>query len=181
MKNSIERIKKQYKDEALKTFLVIIGAVGGSFAIKGIRKLTADSPTIDAIAEYGLPILFAGSGFLIAAATEPNSKAKYFGYGLVAAGGIEGIKIIPAAKEYLSGLGETEIPAASAYYTESEERQKLMSGFGLASLPVGNVMMQEASAMDTNLPELEGAEERESEDLGYNGEATSEADLNGIL
>lgn len=181
MNKHIERIKEQALDEAMRTGFVILGALSGTFAIKGIRKFTADNPSMDAVAEYVLPVLFAGGGILIASATEPNSKAKYFGYGLAAAGGIEGIKIIPIAKEYLSGLGETEIPAASAYYTESEERQKLMEGFGLASLPVGNVMMQEASATETNLPELEGAEERESEDLGYNGEATSEADLSGIL
>jgi hypothetical protein len=184
MNKYIEKIKKDALDEAMKTGLVILGAVGGSFAIKGIRKLTADNPTWDAVAEYALPVLFAGGGIIIAAATDNNSKVKYFGYGLAVAGGYEGIKLIPVAKEYLSGiLSSMEIPAASAFYTENEEREKLMNGFGLSALPVGNASMSEAPELDARLPELEGvASTDDSEDLGYNGEATSDTDdIKGIL
>lgn len=180
MNKHIEKIKKQALDEAMKTGLVILGAVSGTLAIKGLRKLTADNPTIDAVAEYALPVLFAGGGIIIAAATDTNSKAKYIGYGLAVAGGLEGIQLIPVAKEYLSGITETEIPAANAFYTESEEREKIMSGFGLSALPVGNVSMQEASQLDTNLPELEGAQATQSEDLGYNPSQTGD-DVQGIL
>ena len=178
MNKHIEKIKKDALDEAMKTGLVIIGAVSGTLAIKGIRKFTEEHPTLDAVAEYALPLLFAGGGILISAVTETNSKAKYLGYGLAVAGGFEGIKIIPIAKEYLSGiLGETEIPASSAYYTESEEREKLMNGFGLSTLPVGNATMQEVVSPQMNLPELEGA----GNDLGYNASQTGDEDVKGIL
>ncbi|OFY86584.1 MAG: hypothetical protein A3F72_08900 [Bacteroidetes bacterium RIFCSPLOWO2_12_FULL_35_15] len=182
MNKHIEKIKKQALDEAMKTGLVLIGAVSGTLAIKGIRKFTEEHPTMDAVAEYALPLLFAGGGIIIAAATDANSKAKYFGYGLAVAGGFEGIKIIPVAKDYLSGiLGETEIPAASAFYTESEEREKLMNGFGLSALPVGNASMQEVASIQSNLPDLEGAENIGNEDLGYNASQTDDEEIKGIL
>jgi hypothetical protein len=192
MKKHIEKIKRQAKDEAMKTGLVILGAVGGLVLSKFARKYTAEHPTMDAVAKYGIPALLAGGGFILAAATDTNSKAKYFGYGLSVAGAIEGIKIIPVAKDYLSGiLGETDINAASAFYTESEERQKQISGFGLASLPVGNASMQEVQGLGVNLPELEGLGYNESivEGLGYNADQTdlgfnasqTDDDFKGIL
>ncbi len=181
--NKIEKIKKQAAEEAMKAGLVILGAVGGLLVIKGIRKFTEEHPTMDAVAQYALPVLFSGGGIIIAAATDEKSKAKYFGYGLTVAGTIEGIKLIPVAKDYLLGiLGETEIPAASAFYTESDEREKLMAGFGLSTLPVGNAAMQEVPSMLMNLPDLESTEEVSGEDLGYNSSATDDTDaVRGIL
>lgn len=192
MKNHIEKIKRQAKDEAMKTGLVILGAVGGLVLAKFTRKYTAEHPTMDAVAKYGIPALLAGGGFIIAAATDTNSKAKYFGYGLAVAGSIEGIKIIPVAKDYLSGiLGETDIPAASAFYTESEERQKQINGFGLASLPVGNASMEDVQGMGVTLPDLDGLGFNESiiEGFGYNGDqvdlgynaSQTDDDIKGIL
>lgn len=179
MNKHIEKIKRQALDEAMKTGLVILGAVSGTLAIKGIRKFTEEHPTLDAVAEYALPILFAGGGILIASATDANSKVKYLGYGLAVAGGFEGIKIIPIAKEYLGSiLGETEIPAANAFYTESDEREKLMNGFGLSALPVGNATMQTVGEIQMNLPELEG---NGNSDLGYNSSVTDDEDVRGIL
>lgn len=192
MNKHIDRIKKQVQDEAMKTGLVIVGAVGGLLAAKGIRKLTEEHPSFDAVAQYAIPVLMAGGGLLIASASEEKSKIKYLGYGLSVAGGIEGIKLIPIAKDYLSGiLGDTDIPAASAFYTESEERQKLINGFGLASLPIGNASMQEVSGNDVRLPDLEGLGYNESQveglgynpdqtDLGYNSSQTDD-DVKGIL
>ena len=191
MNKHIERIKKQAQDEAMKAGLVVIGAVGGLLAAKGIRKLTQEHPSFDAVAQYAIPILMAGGGILIASATEEKSKLKYLGYGLTVAGSIEGVKLIPIAKDYLSGiLGETDIPAASAFYTESEERQKLINGFGLSSLPIGNAIMQEVSGNDVRLPDLEGLGYNPAQtelgynpdqtDLGYNPSQTDD-DIKGIL
>jgi hypothetical protein len=181
MNKHIEKIKKQALDEAMKTGLVILGAVSGTLAIKGIRKLTEENPTWDAVAEYALPVLFAGGGIIIAAATDTNSKIKYIGYGLAVAGGYEGIKIIPVAKEYLSGiLGETEIPAASAFYTENDNREKLMDGFGMSSLPIGNASLQAVPLTEMDLPELEGMAEEQGENLGYNSAQTGD-DVKGII
>lgn len=178
MKKHIEKIKKQAKDEAMKTGLVILGAVGGLLAAKGIRKLTEEHPQIDAIAKYAVPAVLAGGGFILAAATDEKSKAKFFGYGLSVAGTIEGIKVIPVAKDYLSGiLGETEIPAASAFYTEDEQRQAIMQGFGLTALPVGNASLQQVPNTEMQLPDLES-----NGNLGYNSAVTDDVDnIKGIL
>lgn len=193
MKKHIEKIKRQALQESQKAGLVILGAVGGLLAAKGLRKLTEDKPQFDAIAQYSIPVLMAGGGFLLTTVTDEKSKLKYLGYGLEVAGTIEGVKLIPVAKEYLSGfLGETDIPAASAFYTESEERQKLINGFGLSSLPIGNASMQEMSGNDVRLPDLDGLgynadqveglgyNESQVEGLGYNASQTGD-DLSGII
>lgn len=184
MKKQLENIKKQARSEAMKTGLVILGAVGGVFLSKGIRKLTANHPKLDAITKYALPFVLGGGGFVLAAATDEKSKAKYLGYGLTVAGVIEGIVVFTGNKDILFGiLGETEIPAANAFYTESTERQNIMSGFGLSSLPVGNATLQEAPTTETRLPELEGATDNDTQDLGFNISATEDVDdkLNGII
>lgn len=183
MKKQIENIKQQAKAESMKAGLVILGAVGGLVLAKAAKKFTANHPSLDAIAKYGIPALLAGGGFLIAAATDKDNKAKYLGYGLTAAGVIDGIRLIPVAKEWVSGiLGEADIPAASAFYTESEERQKLISGFGLGDLPVGTASMQDVQGMGVNLPDLDGLGYNPSivEGLGYNASQTDE-DIRGIL
>lgn len=188
MKKHIEKIKRQALEESQKAGLVILGAVGGLLLAKGIRKATESYPKLSSIAEYTTPFIMAGGGFLITTLTDEKSKAKYLGYGLEVAGTIEGVKLIPIAKDYLSGiLGETSIPAASAFYTESEERQKLINGFGLSSLPIGNASMQEATGNDVRLPELEGVGDMRGlgynpaqTDLGYNPAQTDD-DLSGIL
>ena len=180
--NKIEKIKKQALEESMKAGMVILGAVGGLLVIKGIRKMTEEHPTMDTVAQYALPVLFSGGGIILAAATDEKSKVKYFGYGLTVAGAIEGVKLIPVAKDYLTGiLGETEIPAATAFYTESDEQAKLMEGFGLDSIPVGNAAMQEAPSLLLSLPELGEAEET-GEDLGFNPSTTDDTDaIKGIL
>ncbi len=183
MNKHLEKIRKNALAEAKKSSLVIIGAVGGLLVAKGIRKFTEDKPTLDTVAKYSVPLLMGGGGFLITTMTDAKSNAKYVGYGLMAAGTIEGIKLIPVAKEFLSGiLGDNEIPAANAFYTESAEREAIMSGFGLSALPVGKASMQDAQIFETRLPELEGAENERSEDLGYNPSTTDDADaFKGIL
>jgi len=182
MNKHFEKIKKNAVTEAKKSSLVILGAVGGLLLAKGIRKFTADNPTLDAVAQYGLPVLYGGGGFLITTMTEEKSNLKYIGYGLMVAGAIDGVKLIPVAKDFLSGiLGDTEIPAANAFYTESAEREAIMSGFGLSALPVGKASMQDAQMYETSLPELEGAE-NQNDDLGYSSSVTDDSDqFRGIL
>lgn len=183
MKNLIVKAKRQFKHEGTKAGLIILGAVGGVLLAKGIRKLTKDNPSLDAFAEYATPLVLAGGGLVITLITEEKSVLKGLGYGLTAAGSIEGVKLIPVAKEFLAGiLGETEIPAANAFLTENEERNKLMNGFGMASLPVGNATMQEVPLEANFLPELEGVEEEFSgNDLGYNPGQTDDADRVGDI
>lgn len=172
MKKTIDKIKKDIADEAMKSGLVVLGAVGGMFAAGALRKATEDNPTINAVVKYGLPVLMAGGGLIIAAATDDKNKAKYFGYGLAVAGTVEGVKLIPIAQDYLKGiLGETEIPASTAFLTEVEERQKLMSGFGLGELPIGSASLQTVGNYQTNLPELDNMN-----GLGYNSSATDDVD-----
>lgn len=177
MKKIIENIRKQAKNESMKAGLVVIGAVGGIVTNKLLNKVTADQPMINAIVKYGYPTLLLGGGFILSSATEPNSKLKYLGYGLTAAGIWEGVNVIPFVKEQLSGiLGDIEIPAANAFLTESEERQKIMNGFGMTTLPVGKATLQSPNDFEPNLPELQGS------DLGYNGSATDDVDpVSGIL
>ncbi len=184
MKKQIENIKKQARSEAMKTGLVIIGAVGGLFLSKGIRKLTARHPKLDAITKYALPFVLSGGGFVLASATDEKSKAKYLGYGLSVAGVIDGVVLFTGNKDVLFGiLGETEIPAANAFYTESSERQNLMSGFGLSALPIGKATLQEVPSTESRLPDLDTVGDLASGDLGFNVSSTDDVDdkLNGII
>lgn len=184
MNKHIDKIKKNAAEEAMKTGMVIIGAVTGLLSAKGLRKLTEEHPSLDAIVQYLTPFVLAGGGFIISAVTEKDHKGKYFGYGLSVAGGIEGIKLIPVAKDYLSGiLGETEI-SANSFLTENEERQKLMNGFGLSALPVGNASLSDAPSYETRLPDLEGTDDSgntKNEDLGYNKSFTDNTDPLGSI
>ncbi|MGZ4038583.1 MAG: hypothetical protein ACXVPQ_12190 [Bacteroidia bacterium] len=202
MKEHIKRIKEQAKDEAIKGALVIVGAITGIATANAFRKFTEDHPTLNTVVTYGYPVLLAGGGFLITSATDKNSKAKYFGYGLEAAGVIEGVKLIPVAGDYLKGiLGDPEIPAANSYLSEDDTREQIMAGFGLSALPVGSASLSDAPSYSTKLPDLEGEDNELSEDpnevsglgyngaatndeisgLGYNGSATDDADVRGIL
>ncbi len=45
MKKYIDKIKKDASDEAMKGLFIIIGAVSGTLAIKGIRKFTEEHPS----------------------------------------------------------------------------------------------------------------------------------------
>lgn len=177
MKEIINKIKRQAKEEAMKGGLVIVGAVGGMLTAKGLDKLTENQPTWNAVVKYGMPVLLAGGGIILTTVTDEKSKLKYLGYGLEVAGVIEGVKLIPVVKDYLHGmLGNTEISAANAFLTENEERQKLMQGFGMTNLPVGKATLQEAPSFNTNLPDLEGT------GVGYNSSVTDDVDpVSGIL
>lgn len=190
MSKIVENFRKNVKSELGKATIVVVSAAGGMFIAKGIRTLTEKHPTLDTVAKYATPLVFGLGGIAIAACCDEKSKIKYVGYGLAAAGGIEAVKLIPVVKDYIHGiLGETEIPAGSAFYSESEDRQRLMSGFGYSGLPIGNTMMQEASQSDYRLPELQGSDDPELQgpddersDLGYNGDATEDVDpLSGII
>jgi len=181
MKKQIERIKQQAKAEAQKSGLVILGAVGGIVSANLLDKLTATQPTLNTVVKYGFPALLAGGGFILSSATEPNSKAKYLGYGLQVAGWVKGVQLIPFAKDYLQGvLGDIAVPEANQYLTENEERDKLLKGLGTTAPPVNNSIMQEAGAYTTRLPELETADSMNG--LGFNPGATDDADeFKGII
>lgn len=184
MKKRIENIKRNAKDEGMKTLMVVLGAITGTLAAKGIRKITESKPQLSAIANYATPLLLGGGGFILAAGTEKTEeKIKYFGYGLTVAGTYEGIKLIPVVKDILNGvLGNTEIPAANAFYTESEERGRIMEGFGLAALPVGSTVLQDATGYETNLPQLDETNTYQGTgNLGFNPSATDDVDLSGIV
>jgi hypothetical protein len=198
MNAKIEKIKKRYVSELGKAGIVAVSTVGGLFLIHGIRKWTASHPKTDAIAKYAVPTVMILGGALVAAALDENNKFKYVGYGLATAGAVNVLNQSDTVKQYLSGIsGETQIPAENAFYTESEQRQNLVNGLGLAALPVGNAVMQEYGSTELNLPEINGVEDEpallgsddpsllgddENEGLGYNGDATEDVDpLNGIL
>jgi hypothetical protein len=177
MKKIIEKIQRQAKDESMKAGLVVLGAVGGIVTNKLLNKITADQPMMNAIVKYGYPALLTGGGFILSCSLDGNHKLKYLGYGLTAAGIWEGVNVIPFVKEQLSGiLGDIEIPAANAFLTESEERQKIMDGFGMTTLPVGKATLQSPNDFEPNLPDLQGS------GIGYNGSTTDDVDpVSGIL
>jgi hypothetical protein len=185
MNKYIDRIQKQALKEVTKGGLVIVGAVSGMILTKGLDKLTENDPTLNAVVKYGMPLVLGGSGFIMTSATEENSKVKYLGYGLEAAAFIEGIKLIPVVGDYLNGiLGNTEIPAANAFLTENEDRERLMQGFGMLNLPIGKAVMQDTPAYETNLPSLNENEDNKEDDndLGYSGSITEDSDqVSGIL
>lgn len=182
---AIENIKKNFIPESQKSGMVILGLVAGKVAGKLIDMLIEKYPNIESWAKIVKPIAIGGGGLIIASIMEKDSKVKYIGYGVAGAGVLEGIKLIPVAGEFLSGLEETP---PSAYYTENEFGKLELGSFGLAALPVQNMSLQEASTFTPELPDLEGIteagntyEEISGSDLGYNPSQTEDTDIHGIL
>jgi hypothetical protein len=177
-----ERVKKEWP----KATLIVVGAGVGLGLSKLSRWLTEDQPTMNAIASYAMPPILAGGGFLLCAGTEDDNTLKYFGYGLATAGVIDGVRLLPFGKDFLSGiLGNAEISADKEFLNESEERRKMMGSFGQNALPVGKASMQLPDAYKTELPELaateDSTEEGNGSDLGYNGSFTDDADSFGSI
>lgn len=182
----VGNVKKNFVPEVKNTGMVVLGLMSGLLISKGIDKLIEKYPNIESWAKFLKPAINAGGGLLIASGVDSNSKYKYFGYGLAGAGALEGIKLIPVAKEFLSGFGSTAL-LPTVYYTESgSSLPRLdMGNFGVGSMPVGSLNLQAAEPVELELPELEGTykpETKENSDLGYNRDFTRDADdLSGLL
>lgn len=178
MKKRIENIKRQYADEGKKVFMVVLGFASGAAIAKGMDMLAEKFPQAEPFVKYARPFVLSGGGFLISASTSTEEKAlKHFGYGLVASGAFEGLKLIPIAKDYLSlsGFGDN---MATTYYTENNSLE--LGSFGLNALPVNSFSMEDAPSFNLNLPALDN--ETTISGMGYNGNMTDEADnIRGIL
>src|SRR4051794_5367025 len=105
MKNQIANIKRNWKNESKKAAFVIVGFVSGQVIARGFDWLAGKVPQFESVIRYGKPLFLAGGGWLLSSATnEQQLEVKYFGYGLQTAGAFEGIKLIPIAKDFLSGM-----------------------------------------------------------------------------
>jgi hypothetical protein len=161
MKKRIEVIKKNAVDESKKFGLVILGFIGGKGLAYGIDKLAEKYPEYELAAKIAKPVVLGGGGLLLSfGTTEDEVIAKYLGYGLATAGTIEGLKLIPFAKDFLGGFGEN----INTYYTESDKPVLELGNFGLNNLPVASYNMQDAPMMRLELPVLDES----VGDLGYN-------------
>lgn len=160
MKKRIEIIKKNAVDEGKKVGLVILGFIGGKGLAYGIDKLAEKYPDYEMAAKIAKPVILGGGGLLLSlGTTEDEVLAKYLGYGLATAGTIEGLKLIPFAKDFLGGFGD-----GNTYYTESDKPLLELGDFGLDNLPVASYNMQDAPMMKLELPVLDES----VGDLGYN-------------
>lgn len=176
MKKQIENIKKQYKNETKKIVMVVLGFVSGAAIAKGISMLAEKFPDYEKYLTYSKAPLLGASGWLICNASDTDAVlTKHFGYGVSASAALEGIRIIPIAKDFLDGVGNN---MQKTYYTEGDQLQ--LGSFGLNSLPVKSIEMGEVQPIQIDLPELDA--ERRSGDLGYNKDQTSDADnMKGII
>lgn len=181
MKKRVQNIKNQAADEAKKVGFTILGFATGLAISKGMQQISTKYPQMEPFVKYATPILLAGGGFVLSAATEKDEiAAKHIGYGLTTAGVFDGIKLIPVAKDFLSGL-DGEI--GRSYYVENDKPILELGEFGINALPMKSLDMQSAPTMQIELPELEGTENiNGTSDLGYNSSYTDDADtVSGII
>jgi hypothetical protein len=181
MKNRIDNIKRQAGDESKKALMVVLGFASGAAIAKGMDMLSEKFPQAEPFVKYARPVILSGGGFLISAAASNEEKAlKHFGYGLVASGAFEGLKLIPIAKEYLSLSGVNDMP--TTYYTENSSNLELGS-FGLNAIPIGSFTMEDAPSFSINLPSLDNETNFSGNNsFGYNGDTTGDADrIKGII
>jgi len=175
MKKRIENIKKQYGKEGKRLLFVWAGFITGRAFAAGMNMLAEKFPEQENWFKYGKAPVLGLSGWLICSASSPDAEfAKHFGYGIGASAALEGIKIIPIAKDY---LGEVDSSFEKTYYREDDKPAISIGEFGIKSLPIRSVEMGEVEPIEIELPELDGA----SENLGYNKAATEDADMNGII
>jgi hypothetical protein len=155
MKKRIENIKKNYKSDSQKTLFLVLGFVSGAAISKGLDWLAGKYPQYESTIRYGKPIAIGGGGWLLSASSNENETfLKYSGFGLATAGAFEGIKLLPVAKEYLSGI---ESGIGKTYYMEEDKPLLNLGDFGINALPVKNVSMENAPRIKVDLPDLEGA------------------------
>jgi hypothetical protein len=156
MKKRIEILKRDGVDNAKKIGMVLLGFIGGRAIAYGLDKLIEKYPDYDTIITASKHTVLAGGGLALTFLTDKEEQElKHLGYGLTIAEGVEGMKLIPIAKDMLGGFGNT-------YYTESDKPMLELGNFGLNSLPVSSYNMEDAPTMRLELPPLGGS------DLGYN-------------
>lgn len=154
MKKQIENIKRNWKNESKKAAFVILGFVGGQALSKGIDWLAQKYPQLGPAVKYGKPVVLAGGGWILTNATSGDQLAlKYIGYGLQTSAVFEGIKLIPIAKDFLSGI---EGSIEGAYYMENEKPLLELGEFGINALPIKSLDMENAPEVKLDLPELDG-------------------------
>jgi len=179
MKKRIEIIKKNAVDETKKVGMVILGFIGGKGLAYGIDKLVEKYPEYETAAKYAKPVVLGGGGLLLSmGTTDDEVLVKYLGYGLATAGAIEGLKLIPFTKEFLSGFGEN----INTYYTEGDKPMLELGNFGLNNLPISSYNLQDAPMVKFELPVLDekignlGFNPAQV-DLGYN---PAQTEINGL-
>lgn len=183
MKKQIENIKKQAVEETKKVLFVILGFTTGTAIAKGAKMLGEKYPQLQPYMQYATPILLAGGGWVISAASEKEaSMMKHIGYGLTTSGVFEGVKLVPVVKDFLSGL---EGNLGRTYYMENDKPILELGEFGINALPMKTMDIQDAPMVKIELPELEGANNlgynSSITDLGYSGSITDDADMSGII
>lgn len=175
MKNIIAKIKKNAGKESKKALYVILGFASGTAIAKGMDWIANKYPQYASILSYGKPILIGGGGWFISTLTEEDKQAlKHLGYGLQVSGALEGAKLLPFAKDFLSGV---DSGMGTTYYIENGKPLIDLGNFGINSLPVGSINLETAPSIKLDLPnlegtdpELEGTEEDQMNGLGYNSE-----------
>lgn len=175
MKNIIVKIKKNAVKESKKALYVVLGFASGTAIAKGMDWVSTKYPQYEPMLKFGKPLLLAGGGWLISTATDDQQViAKHVGYGLQAAGAMEGLKLLPFAKDFLSGIDGT---MGATYYMENEKPLVELGDFGINSLPVNSINIESAPAIKLDLPNLEGADDEDQiNGLGYNS-----AKFDGII
>lgn len=194
MKKRIENIKRQGAEETKKILFILLGFATGTAIAKGAKFLTEKYPEMQPYMQYATPILLAGGGWVLSAATEKEeTEIKHLGYGLFTSGALEGVKLIPVVKEFLSGL---EGNLGRTYYMENDKPILELGEFGINALPMKSMEIQDAPTVKIELPELEGASNLGynrsftedlgynssiTDDLGYNASATEDTDVSDII
>lgn len=169
MKNIIGKIKKDAGKESKKALYVVLGFASGTVLAKGMNWIATKYPEYEPLMTYGKPLLIGGGGWIISTITEDGQiAAKHIGYGLQAAGALEGVKLLPFAKEFLNGVDEG---SGTTYYMENNKPSIDLGNFGINSLPVNSISMENAPSIKLDLPNLD-ARERDDQinGLGYNSE-----------
>jgi hypothetical protein len=177
MKKRIENIKKQAGEEGKRLGFVILGFATGIGIAKGMAWLGEKFPQVAPAIKYGTPFFLAGGGFLLSAVTEKEEyHLKHLGYGISTSGVFEGVKLIPVAKEFLDNLQGN---LGRTYYMENDKPILELGEFGINSLPMKSIEMQEAPQMKIDLPELENVS---GSGIGYNSSSTEDTDrVSGII
>lgn len=160
MKKRIEILKRDGVANAKNLGMVLLGFIGGRAIAYGLDKLIEKYPDYDTIITVSKHTVLAGGGLVLTFLTDKEEQElKHLGYGLTIAEGVEGMKLIPIAKDMLGGFGD-----GNTYYTESDKPLLELGDFGLNTLPVESYNMQDAPMMKLELPVLDES----VGDLGYN-------------
>lgn len=164
MKKRFAIAKKNFKSESKKLTMVLLGFAGGTVIAKGLDWLATKYPQMDLAIKIAKPTLLAGGGLILSyGTTDDELIAKHLGYGFTIAGVYDGVKMIPVAKEFLSGFDGI----ANTYYTESDKPPLDLGTFGLNALPVKSFSTEDAPTVEIKLPDL-GYNKDQVEGLGYN-------------